>query len=137
MRVIVRSTQFAKEHKAEIEKTADLVISIRNPGESVLFTPSNKVLTLWFDDCNPLGAFEYSLTAMSRAQAEEIVEKVNALSEDSLVFIHCSAGVCRSGGVGEFIHITRNVKNFYEDNPSILPNEWVKELLLSVFLESK
>lgn len=69
--------------------------------------------------------------AMTREQAAELYAFIKANKDKEAVFIHCTAGVARSGAVGVFINdfIGGNYHELMRNNPSIQPNPHVYRLL--------
>lgn len=72
----------------------------------------------------------------STEKAKEIVhfiDKINVM-EISDLFVHCAAGICRSGAVAVWANRYFNLddKKFKETNPHILPNPFVLSLLNEV-----
>lgn len=115
------------------------IISINNisfPAEPPPFSPqfrdADNLLVLFFDDVET----EFS-NAMTTLDAEKIISFVRPPDTRPLL-IHCSAGISRSGAVGEVLnwYYNRNIPNefhqFYEDNPDIQANEHVKRVLWEV-----
>lgn len=91
------------------------------------------LLVLFFDDVD--SGFSH---AMTRVDAERIAEF--ALHPDLRpLLIHCTAGISRSGAVGEVLNWYYNrverdapgaFQRFARDNPDIVPNSHVRRLLL-------
>ena len=115
------------------------IISINNvsfPAEPPPFSPefldSENLLVLYFDDV------EDGPAAMTPAQAKRIADFVCSGSPRPIV-VHCSAGISRSGAVGEVLNWYFN--RFLADNeadyrafglrhPDLVPNAHVRKLLL-------
>ena len=118
----------------EQENTA--LISILNSGRDRLTPDTQRVITLWFDDIHPtttmtLGSCE-EYNAMNVVDALNLIEFVLALPTNiNRIIVHCSAGMCRSGAVADFLRVVFAVDNlwFVQNNPQIIPNEWVRVLL--------
>jgi len=103
----------------------------------------SNVLTLYFDDCNeykkhPIigcsGEF-YEQIPMSEEQALEVVNFVEKMNDTSKVYVHCTAGVSRSGAVGAFIndYFGRSWDKFKFDNPQVIPNSHISSLLKKIY----
>jgi predicted protein tyrosine phosphatase len=101
------------------------------------------VLTLYFDDCNeykkhPIigssGGF-YEQIPMSEEQALEVIKFVEKMDNNSNVYVHCTAGVSRSGAVGAFIndYFGRSWDKFKFDNPQVIPNSHISSLLKKMY----
>lgn len=124
------------------------VISIIDTDSPDLFGPdisNENVLTLHFDDITPKMAIQFNsdqdserkIRAMSFKQGSEIINFINSKQEyesNFELFVHCSAGISRSGAVGLFVNQYLNLdeSEFYSNNPQILPNYWVENVLWNV-----
>jgi predicted protein tyrosine phosphatase len=93
-------------------------------------------ITLWFDDIHPTTTMTLAscmdCKAMAFEDAKSIVRFVkNIPSTVDTIFVHCTAGICRSGAVADFLRVVLDCDDirFAIDNPHILPNEWVRDLL--------
>jgi len=69
--------------------------------------------------------------AISEQQAKEIYEFIKSNADKKKLFVHCSAGISRSGAVGAFVHeyFGGAYKELLKENPHILPNGRVTRLL--------
>ncbi len=114
------------------------VISILNGDEEKPIL--NNALTLFFDDISPTHDTNFTdLALFNINQANQILNYLEYLIANKAdhVFVHCSAGVCRSGAVAKFIAYylsdlnvnSIDLMKFHNDNPNILPNLWVESLL--------
>src|SRR4030042_172796 len=69
----------------------------------------------------------------SKKQARQIIDFVDKIKDDSdsVILLHCDAGISRSGAVGSFIcdYLGLNYKKFLKVNPQVLPNQYVLRLL--------
>lgn len=90
------------------------------------------LLVLHFDDVN-----EGDPNAMTEAQTRQIADFARRYNDWPMI-IHCTAGVSRSGAVGDALncyfnrHAERNnqaFEQFYRDNPDIVPNLYVRQKL--------
>lgn len=84
--------------------------------------------TWWFYDLEyEVGSYK----PMSEEQAKEIVEFISKNKDKKRCIVHCSAGVSRSGAIGEFINDLYGEKyqDFKRTNPNIIPNIYIKKLL--------
>ena len=131
-------SQLAKDPEKESEMIGRCwVISINSSADtrsplSDQAIASGKVLVMKFDDiCNEIP----NLKLMDEKQANQIVEFVKNIPEGSIILVHCTAGVCRSGAVAEVIDLVLNEDpdRFYQENPYILPNAHVKTMLVNAF----
>jgi len=118
------------------------VISINSTGESPPFTSTfyrlPTLLVLYFDDVSEFlhenGRF------MTLQDARRIMNFVLNQSPDKPILIHCTAGISRSGAVGEVLndYLNRHLlkheaddQRFIREHPHILPNPLVRRLLLA------
>ena len=96
-------------------------------------------LTLFFDDCDEYKKYSvigspndyYEQIPMSNEQSLELINFIEKMDENSQVYVHCTAGVSRSGAVGAFIndYFSGNWEKFKFDNPHIIPNSHISSLL--------
>ena len=116
------------------------IISPNNPIEKHYFEKdTSNVLNLEFDDADEELEKIYKNTMspvhlFSIEDANKIIDFVE--SNIGMVFyIHCTAGVSRSGAVGWFIRqITNsNFEDFCKQNPQICPNGYVLKVLNEVY----
>jgi predicted protein tyrosine phosphatase len=89
-------------------------------------------ITLYFDDT--LQDYELNgnkYLAMNELQAKFLFEFIKNNATKQNCFIHCLAGISRSGAVGEFIcdYTQSSYEEFKQRNPGIHPNSHVKNLL--------
>ena len=119
------------------------IISINNvsfpaeePPFSAEFLNARNLLILYFDDVE-----EGFPNAMTPEQAREIVEFVS-MKDKRPIIVHCTAGISRSGAVGEVLnwyfnrHLEENRQDFRVNemiNYDIVPNNHVRQLLLNAF----
>ena len=97
------------------------------------------VLRLWFDDCDCdncgvlLNGETYTEKAMTEEQANQIYNFLVKQKENgcNVGFVHCAAGIARSGAVGAFATEFFNAsgRDFHITNPQIRPNGHVLQLL--------
>jgi len=124
------------------------IISIKGKGEDYPFTGDHpNVLKLNFDDITTEAiAKEHDLILFNYVHANQIMEFINKPS-DLPIFVHCTAGVCRSGAVGEFLNDYLNrykmteathmdwIHNINEWAEKIIPNVHVKSVLYGYLRE--
>ena len=119
------------------------IISINNvsfpaepPPFSDEFLHAENLLVLYFDDVD-----EGQPHAMTPEQAKRIVDFVR-IEDPRPIFVHCTAGISRSGAVGEVLNWYFN--RYLEDEPGdyqrfqlmhrdLVPNAHVQRLLLTEF----
>lgn len=100
------------------------------------------VLTLYFDDVER--DFEQSPTnyqetkAFSIEDARKIIDFLANINDDvKTIFIHCAAGISRSGAIGQFCSYYLNVDkdHFKIHNSHIMPNGRVLRMLNNEILK--
>lgn len=106
----------------------------------------SNVLTLYFDDCNEykkhpvIGSFGdfYEQIPMSEEQALEVIKFVEKMNINSNIYVHCTAGVSRSGAIGAYISDYLGVKwdDFKRVNPQVIPNSHISSLLKKMYYEN-
>lgn len=122
-----------------------IVISIVNPDSDSPIQCGKKFLPMKFDDCHPSSAFKFpqhNMKAMSFEEADKMfkfIEFWNGQHEEVNLIVHCHAGICRSGAVGEFVkfYCDLDSNEFHKMNPNIQPNDWVLNSLFQVAMENK
>lgn len=118
------------------------IISPDHPTEKHYFerdTPN--VLNLEFDDADEEIEKAYRNTAFpvhlfSKEDANKIIDFIQSnIGMD--FYVHCTAGVSRSGAVGYFIRqmTNSNHEDFCMHNPQIVPNGYVLKILNEVYSE--
>jgi len=119
------------------------IISINNvsfpaepPPFSEEFLHAENLLVLYFDDVD-----EGQPHAMTPEQAKRIVDFVR-IEDPRPIFVHCTAGISRSGAVGEVLnwYFNRYLEDDQEDyqrfqimHRDLVPNAHVRRLLLTEF----
>jgi predicted protein tyrosine phosphatase len=70
-------------------------------------------------------------TAFSNEMARELYQFIKRNKDKKTCFVHCAAGVSRSGAVGSFIQSVTGSdwEQFKRDNPQIRPNNRVLRML--------
>ena len=145
MRVFAVPKIYAIDNKEKLIATKDaLVISIIDSNvEPVFNNEHHHIKTFFFDDIHPTtvntigGCYDYR--PMKIWQAKDLIHFVMSNVDESInsIIVHCTAGVCRSGAIVDFLRVILDVDDiqFARDNPNILPNTWVRDLLWSVWSE--
>ena len=103
------------------------------PPFSEEFLDADNLLILYFDDVDE--GFSH---AMTPEQAKQIVDFVR-IEDDRPIIVHCTAGISRSGAVGEVLNWYFNrfeandldYRKFEIMHPDIVPNAHVRRLLLT------
>ena len=111
--------------------------SVSHPAEvppfSEEFLDADNLLILYFDDVE-----EGFPNAMTPEQAKQIVDFIR-IEDDHPIIVHCTAGISRSGAVGEVLNWYFNrfeaddsaYRKFEIMHPDIVPNAHVHRLLLA------
>lgn len=100
-------------------KTKSMFISIIDSGADPILKDSNNYLTLQFDDV------EMDISAKAVTMNKNHVKQIHAFigrNRDKLnCFIHCTAGVSRSGSIGKYIidELNGDIAFFKKKNPHI------------------
>lgn len=137
VKAIPRSLAIAKVE--EILEEGHFLISINSIGDHDIHGDHPHLIKLWFDDIGPLSVWKFRgnfpAIEMNVEQADQIIDfvkQIDALREDKVLFVHCTAGISRSGAVSEFCRLVFFMDDiqFTQDNPGIKPNEWIVWLLL-------
>ena len=106
------------------------------PPFSEEFLHAENLLVLYFDDVD-----EGQPHAMTPEQAKRIVDFVR-IEDPRPIFVHCTAGISRSGAVGEVLnwYFNRYLEDDQEDyqrfqimHRDLVPNAHVRRLLLTEF----
>lgn len=124
--------------QSKIENTS--FISILDPdNEEILYVESPNFLQVKMWDVEMDVKDIITNETYPRPQDEElekIVKFVNNNKEKDF-YIHCSAGISRSGAVGRFIQELFEIdsKQFYKDNPYIKPNLYILKRLKELWQE--
>ena len=104
--------------------------------ESWLDRDHPNVLRLWFDDVendhevsSPTNTI--SVRAFDSEQAQAVVTFVENNRHKKTFIVHCTAGISRSGAVGQFIcdYFNCDREEFLRINPHIYPNARVTRML--------
>lgn len=133
---VMPRVKFISELKSLSEQqfVAGAFISIHDPGNNTIIEDSSNVLNLWFHDSDEETFLEGEVL-FDIDMAQRIHKFVEENKDAKFWMIHCTAGKCRSGAVGEvlsdYFEIPWNM--FKRDNPQIQPNIYVKLLLRKSF----
>lgn len=97
----------------------------------------NNVLNIEFDDLTEDKEWNgYQFKALTEEQAKQIVDFID-LNNSKKFYIHCTAGISRSGAVATFIrdfYLTKEEQKVFDlNNPHIRPNNHVLTLLKRVY----
>lgn len=124
--------------KEEMLARSDVVvISIINPEDDFIFyTSRNYIKSYKCHDIEPTSvvALSQQYEPMMINQGKHIFELIREYDnkdEEFYLYVNCSAGVCRSGAVVEFVrrYVVLDPVEFMKTNPHIIPNGWILNLL--------
>ncbi len=102
----------------------------------------SNVLNLEFDDTTEEENEHLSksgkkeLILFSKEQAKKIIEFIELNKHVETLYVHCLAGVSRSGAVGMFINDLYGEENYFEfsnRNPYIHPNYYIVGILKQIY----
>ena len=148
MKILVKSRKFIEELISLCEKEINNFnfISIYSKNSFSPLPNQNNILKLEFDDVSEQNIegfpFKTNLLWFSEKQAVEIFDFVNKIDCSKLLYVHCDAGISRSGAVGMILNDYFNrfeddnkedFKYFNTNNSHIMPNPRVVRLMKSVF----
>jgi predicted protein tyrosine phosphatase len=124
--------KFDKAFFISINDTSDLRLGV-NRTHFKREHPNVKIL--YFDDVEKEGETSptnpYRCEPFSEKQAEELLDFIESNSDKLQCFVHCMAGISRSGAVGAFVNdfFGGRYSDFVADNPQVLPNARVTRML--------
>lgn len=142
MQILVFSKAQCRQNRTNILKNRIPTICImnmddRNPvfseGDSDMLGHNSHILNIHFDDV--IEGDPVSTGFMTMENAVEILKFIEDFSHVDLMIVHCFAGMCRSGAVGQFMNEILNEgnevdKNFFSlNNKQIIPNPFVLKML--------
>lgn len=129
----------ALEDITEQQVMSGAFISIHTPGfDEIILEDSDNILNLTFHDSDEESFLEGEVLFnedMSRRVHEFILKNHDA----KFWLIHCTAGKCRSGAVGEVLsdYFEIPYHQFKRDNPQVQPNILVKKLLTKTIFNNE
>ena len=144
MIIYVKSMSFVKKQLSENPSwhKDKFIISICDNGVISPFPDRSNILKLCFDDVTEglLCSFDETSVFFNEEKAKQIADFISNIPIDTEkeFFIHCAAGISRSGAVGyvlnEWFNKFKSSNNkhyemFSQLNPKILPNPLVVRLL--------
>lgn len=143
MKIIVKSRDWIKRklEKDLLFYTKANFISIFSKDSYSPFPDRFNVLKLNFDDVTEVDKNESDanqLLFFNEDIANQIVNFINSINKERILFVHCDAGISRSGAVGYVLneYLNKYLENNEEDdryfkieNPGIAPNSLVVQIL--------
>lgn len=98
---------------------------------------SDNVLNLWFNDVEE-DCPDVESVLFDEIMAQKVFDFVQNNSDKRAWFLHCTAGICRSGAVGDVLadYFEIPYQEFKYHNSQIRPNSLVRKELRKVFFEN-
>ena len=140
-RAIAKPRMWMEENKEKLVRSGCPIISITETGLPHVFEPSDNILCITIDDIDPINKWLYGKLGLPcdwkvACAIVNFIDKHNLRSDKAgeILVANCMMGVSRSGAIVDFasnyLHLDR--KTFVKDNPFIIPNVWISNLLASV-----
>ena len=131
--------RYRKEILQDLNDNKISLISIHDFDLPLIIQHQN-VLNLWFDDIEPTykknGYILEDQIEFSLHHADAIVKFCEDAYSNGIrnFIVNCTAGICRSGAVGEWIawRFGYDLNQFMKNNSGILPNRWVQTMLYHI-----
>lgn len=139
MKVFIMPKFFFEQVIDGIEKSSKDVfyLSINNPDDedkTPIREDSDTFKSMWFYDIdediyNEVKDFTYK--TISDEQVDELYDFIMKNKDKKNFVVHCTAGISRSGAVGEFVNDLFGIPyaEFRKQNPNIIPNTYIKKKL--------
>ena len=122
-----------------IEKSSKDVfyLSINNPDDedkTPIREDSYTFKSMWFYDIDEDiydEVKDFTYKTISDEQLDELYDFIMKNKDKKNFVVHCTAGVSRSGAVGEFVNDLFGIPyaEFRKQNPNIIPNTYIKKKL--------
>ena len=122
-----------------IEKSSKDVfyLSINNPDDedkTPIREDSDTFKSMWFYDIDEDiydEVKDFTYKTISDEQLDELYDFIMKNKDKKNFVVHCTAGVSRSGAVGEFVNDLFGIPyaEFRKQNPNIIPNTYIKKKL--------
>ena len=122
-----------------IEKSSKDVfyLSINNPDDedkTPIREDSDTFKSMWFYDIDEDiydEVKDFTYKTISDEQVDELYDFIMKNKDKKNFVVHCTAGVSRSGAVGEFVNDLFGIPyaEFRKQNPNIIPNTYIKKKL--------
>lgn len=123
---VLSLAQFTNKIDDLINDTDAYFISVLNPDNTSKIKPdSENYKTWWFWDLDYNVGSNLTITD---EQADEIADFIIQNKDKGKLYVHCSAGVARSGAIGEVVNdfFGLSYNTFKQINPQVVPNTTVK-----------
>ena len=137
--------QLIDDHNVEDRLTSAALISINDTHGQWSVSWFNRdhpnVLRLWFDDVENDNETSPTNKGTNRAFTEKQAQQIIDFALDNRgreFIIHCTAGISRSGAVGQFLldFLNGDKEYFKKTNPHINPNGHISRILNRLIWES-
>lgn len=136
--------RFAEEVKSMTEQQfmSGAFICVHDPELDKIIDDAPNVLNLWFHDADPTNdsktphwVDDSVMVYFDEIMAQKILKFVQNNLGAKFFLIHCTAGKCRSGAIGEILSEYFDIEyfDFKLNNPQISPNIFVKHILKQTF----
>ena len=122
-----------------IEKSSKDVfyLSINNPDDedkTPIREDSDTFKSMWFYDIDEDiydEVKDFTYKTISDEQLDELYDFIMKNKDKKNFVVHCTAGISRSGAVGEFVNDLFGIPyaEFRKQNPNIIPNTYIKKKL--------
>ncbi len=122
-----------------IEKSSKDVfyLSINNPDDedkTPIREDSDTFKSMWFYDIDEDiydEVKDFTYKTISDEQVDELYDFIMKNKDKKNFVVHCTAGISRSGAVGEFVNDLFGIPyaEFRKQNPNIIPNTYIKKKL--------
>ena len=129
-----------------IEKSSKDVfyLSINNPDDedkTPIREDSDTFKSMWFYDIDEDiydEVKDFTYKTISDEQVDELYDFIMKNKDKKNFVVHCTAGVSRSGAVGEFVNDLFGIPyaEFRKQNPNIIPNTYIKKKLNEKWYQS-
>ena len=139
MKVFIMPKFFFEQAIDGIEKSSKDVfyLSINNPDDedkTPIREDSDTFKSMWFYDIDEDiydEVKDFTYKTISDEQVDELYDFIMKNKDKKNFVVHCTAGISRSGAVGEFVNDLFGIPyaEFRKQNPNIIPNTYIKKKL--------
>lgn len=143
MKIHVMSYGEASANKNNIKTANAPIISILGSykTQEAIFKDYENALTIIFDDIEKEMTYDgEKLTLFNEGHAEQILDFIEKHKNSDIFYVHCYAGISRSGAIGRFMCEKLNEKNpedrqWFADHVEfrIMPNTHILKVLNRVY----
>lgn len=142
MKVIILPKYLFENNIDNIEKSDKKIFyaSILEPDNTNTIRPdSENFKSFWFHDIDEDIVDEEKGIVYNKASDEQLNSIIDFVEENKAMdyfIVHCTAGISRSGAVGEFVNDffgEEDYNTFKRNNPQIIPNTYIKNRLRELY----